>query len=116
VTSYTLYLEEIDEGRSANVPAPAIARHYWKMADDATLRDVVLAVRNDEAHHRDVNHGFADTIAGLPLDKPNAVYPPHATERGWTSVCRRWRSACRRLPAMSMLSGFLRPEDISFRL
>jgi ubiquinol oxidase len=80
VTSYTLYLEEIDEGRSANVPAPAIARHYWKMADDATLRDVVLAVRNDEAHHRDVNHGFANTIAGLPLDKPNAAYPPHATE------------------------------------
>lgn len=42
VTSYTLYLKEIDEGRSPNVPAPAIAKHYWKMADDATLRDVVL--------------------------------------------------------------------------
>src|SRR5665811_1011280 len=39
VTSYTLYLQEIDEGRSPNVAAPQIARHYWKMADDATLRD-----------------------------------------------------------------------------
>jgi ubiquinol oxidase len=28
VTSYSLYLEEIDEGRSANVPVPEIARHY----------------------------------------------------------------------------------------
>ncbi len=80
VTSYTLYLEEIDEGRSPNVTAPAIARHYWKMADDATLRDVVLVVRNDESHHRDVNHGFASTIAGLPLDKVSAPYPPHAAE------------------------------------
>ncbi|QNQ10596.1 alternative oxidase [Sphingomonas alpina] len=80
VTSYTLYLKEIDEGRSPNVPAPAIARHYWKMADDATLRDVVLLVRDDEAHHRDVNHGFASTIAGMPIDRPNAPYPPHATE------------------------------------
>ena len=81
VTSYTLYLQEIDEGRSVNVPAPAIARHYWQLADDATLRDVVLVVRADEAHHRDVNHGFASSLGGTPKDqRPVAVYPPHATE------------------------------------
>ena len=81
VTSYTLYLQEIDEGRSPNVPAPAIAKHYWKMADDATLRDVVLIVRQDEAHHRDVNHGFASKIAGKPVDpKITAPYPEHATD------------------------------------
>ncbi|HVF94364.1 MAG TPA: alternative oxidase, partial [Sphingomonas sp.] len=81
VTSYTLYLQEIDEGRSPNVPAPAIARHYWKLADDATLRDVVLVVRADEAHHRDVNHGFASTLGGRNHDQPEiAAYPPHATE------------------------------------
>jgi ubiquinol oxidase len=81
VTSYTLYLQEIDEGRSPNVPAPAIAKHYWKMADDATLRDVVLIVRQDEAHHRDVNHGFASKIAGKPVDpKTTAPYPDHATD------------------------------------
>ena len=33
------------------------------MTGDATLRDVVLVVRADEAHHRDVNHGFADALA-----------------------------------------------------
>jgi ubiquinol oxidase len=81
VTSYTLYLQEIDEGRSPNVPAPAIARHYWKLADDATLRDVVLVVRADEAHHRDVNHGFASSLGGMPQDeRPTAPYPLHATE------------------------------------
>ncbi len=81
VTSYTLYLQEIDEGRSPNVPAPAIARHYWKLADDATLRDVVLVVRADEAHHRDVNHGYASTLAGEPADpRPAAPYPEHAAE------------------------------------
>ena len=81
VISYTLYLQEIDEGRSPNVPAPAIARHYWKLPDDATLRDVVLVVRADEAHHRDVNHGFAGQLAGEPANvAPTAPYPEHATE------------------------------------
>ncbi len=80
VISYTLYLEEIDEGRSPNVPAPAIAKHYWNLPDTATLRDVILVVRADEAHHRDVNHGFADTIAGLPNDRAVAPYPEHADD------------------------------------
>jgi len=64
VISYSQYLAQIDAGHVANIPAPAIARHYWMLPDDATLRDVVLVVRADEAHHRDVNHGFADTLSG----------------------------------------------------
>jgi ubiquinol oxidase len=79
VISYTHYLRELDEGRSPNIPAPAIARHYWKLADDATLRDVVLMVRADEAHHRDVNHGFASQLGGAPVDNTKiAPYPVHA--------------------------------------
>ena len=78
VLSYTLYLKEIDEGRSPNLPAPAIARRYWSLPDDATLRDVVLVVRADEAHHRDVNHGFADELAGLPVNLDAiSPSPPH---------------------------------------
>ncbi|HYC05243.1 MAG TPA: alternative oxidase [Azospirillaceae bacterium] len=64
VVSYTHYLAEIDAGRQADVPAPQIARDYWKLPADATLRDVVLAVRADEAGHRDRNHQFADELAG----------------------------------------------------
>ena len=62
VTSYTQYLEEIDSGRHENVAAPQIAIDYWKMSKDATLRDVVIAVRADEAGHRDRNHAFADAL------------------------------------------------------
>jgi ubiquinol oxidase len=64
VQSYTNYLALIDAGEHANVPAPEIARNYWNLAANATLRDVVLAVREDEAGHRDVNHGFANELSG----------------------------------------------------
>jgi ubiquinol oxidase len=64
VVSYTHYLAEIDAGRQENVPAPAVAIAGWNLAPDAKLRDVVLAARADEGKHRDVNHGFADILAG----------------------------------------------------
>ncbi len=62
VVSYTEYLHGIDAGKYENVPAPAIAIEYWGLSPDARLRDVVVAVRNDEAGHRDVNHAFADEL------------------------------------------------------
>jgi ubiquinol oxidase len=63
VISYTHYLEEIDSGRVENVPAPQIALNYWNLPSTARLRDVVIVVRADEAHHRDTNHHFANQIA-----------------------------------------------------
>ena len=62
VVSYTRYLEEIDAGQHDNVPAPQIAIDYWQLPETATLRDVVLVVRDDEAGHRDYNHAFADAL------------------------------------------------------
>lgn len=83
VISYTHYLAEIDEGRSPDVAAPAIAQRYWGLPADATLRDVVLVVRADEAHHRDVNHSFANELSGLPAC-PVAECPPHQVlEPNW---------------------------------
>jgi ubiquinol oxidase len=79
VISYTAYLEEIDAGRAVNVAAPEIAKKYWNLPDDAKLRDVVLVVRADEAHHRGVNHSFASELAGKPVDpQMNAPSPWHA--------------------------------------
>ncbi|NVJ97501.1 MAG: alternative oxidase [Alphaproteobacteria bacterium] len=69
VTSYTHYLAEIDAGRHENVPAPQIAIDYWGLGAAATLRDVVLVVREDEAGHRDRNHLFADQLAEGKLPK-----------------------------------------------
>ncbi len=62
VYSYTEYLAGVDNGTYENVPAPQIAIDYWKLPPDARLRDVIIAVRADEAHHRDVNHQFADEL------------------------------------------------------
>lgn len=62
VVSYSQYLQEIDSGRVENVTAPKIAIDYWQLPANARLRDVVLAVRADEAGHRDVNHGFANQL------------------------------------------------------
>jgi ubiquinol oxidase len=60
--SYTEYLKEIDEGRTETIKAPKIAIDYYNLDKNATLRDVVIAVRKDEEGHRDVNHEMADQI------------------------------------------------------
>ena len=56
------------------------------MPADATLRDVVEVVRADEAHHRDVNHAFANELNGLPQGEVG-VSPPHVNR------LPTWRSA-----------------------
>jgi ubiquinol oxidase len=62
VISYTQYLEKVDAGVIENVPAPQLAIDYWKLGADARLREVLIAVRADEAGHRDKNHEFADAL------------------------------------------------------
>lgn len=62
VRSYTEFLAEIDSGKIDNVPAPQIAIDYWNLPSNATLRDVVIVVREDEAGHRDRNHEMADEL------------------------------------------------------
>lgn len=62
VYSYTEYLEGVDTGKYENVAAPQIAIDYWQLPQDARLREVIIAVRADEAKHRDVNHGFAEQL------------------------------------------------------
>ena len=46
---------------------PAVALAYWRLPEDATMRDVILAIRADEACHSHVNHTFAE----LEPDAPN---------------------------------------------
>ncbi|WP_323846182.1 alternative oxidase [Microbulbifer magnicolonia] len=62
VVSYTQYLQRIDDGLEADVPAPQLAIDYWGLKPDARLRDVVEVIRADEVMHRDTNHDFADRI------------------------------------------------------
>ncbi len=50
-----------------NTSAPDIAINYYNLAANAKLRDVVLRIREDEAGHRDRNHGFADAYENKTL-------------------------------------------------
>ena len=63
IISYTDYLAGVESGKYENVPAPKIAIDYWKLSPDARLREVIIAVRDDEAGHRDVNHDFANQLS-----------------------------------------------------
>jgi len=63
VLTYTRLIDDMENGRLPeweNKPAPAIAIDYWRLKADATLMDVIQAVRADEATHRFVNHSLAN--------------------------------------------------------
>lgn len=65
VCSYSENPAGIDRGAFEHVPAPQIAIDDRALPADARLRDVILAVRADEAGHRDVNLAFADRPGGV---------------------------------------------------
>ncbi|CAK9786314.1 unnamed protein product [Cutaneotrichosporon oleaginosum] len=63
VRTYTHCIQDVESGlvpEWKNKPAPQIAIDYWRMPADATLLDVIRAVRADEATHRFVNHSLAN--------------------------------------------------------
>jgi ubiquinol oxidase len=62
VYSYSEYLNGVERGKYENITAPQIAINYWNLGQDARLSDVIMAVRNDEMNHRDVNHHFATLL------------------------------------------------------
>ena len=50
------------KGNLLVVEAPEIAKNYYALKPDAKLRDVVIAVREDERGHAQENHRMADVI------------------------------------------------------
>ena len=62
VISYTDYLNELENGKIEDQPAPQIAINYWNLPLHSTLKDVVRVIRDDEAGHRDLNHKFANIL------------------------------------------------------
>ena len=58
--AYNDYLGAIDAGQIPNVPAGELAKQYYRLPENARLRDVVLHVRGDEAYHALYNHHLAD--------------------------------------------------------
>lgn len=74
VKTYTYCLKCIDDGTLpvwSTRPAPSLAINYWRLKEDAVMRDVILAIRADEAHHRVVNH----TLSSVHLNEKNPFSP-----------------------------------------
>lgn len=62
VVQYSQFLQAIDQGKIANVKAPEVALKYYNLHPDSTLRDVVICVRADEAHHSASNHANSEKL------------------------------------------------------
>jgi ubiquinol oxidase len=62
VRGYSEYLERIEAGGLDDRAAPATAIVYWNLSPDARIKDMILAMREDEAIHRDIHHAFADAL------------------------------------------------------
>ncbi|CCM03525.1 uncharacterized protein FIBRA_05659 [Fibroporia radiculosa] len=63
VLTYSRCIDEVEAGRLPNwseLPAPEIAKDYWRLESNAKLLDVLYAVRSDESTHRFVNHSLAN--------------------------------------------------------
>lgn len=65
-----------------DLPAPAIAKGYWKLPADAKWVDTLKCMLADETHHRDVNH----TFAGMKSDDPSPFVHQHEA-----NAIRAWR-------------------------
>jgi ubiquinol oxidase len=71
IISYTDYLAELAATGGGDRPAPAVALKYWDLPDHATLRDVITIIRDEECHHRDVNHELSDQVASGHRKQPD---------------------------------------------
>ena len=81
VITYTRAIEELEKGRlpkwyvcvsrsrlvnplnhkkREKLDAPSIAKDYWRLPENATMKDVLYAVRSDETTHRFVNHSLGN--------------------------------------------------------
>ena len=80
----THLINDIEAGRVpewSNKPAPAIAIDYWRLRPDATLLDVIYAVRSDETTHRFVNHTLANLDPKVDVN-PFALGEPNMLVKG----------------------------------
>jgi len=66
----------------SDLPAPNIAKTYWKLSDEAKFVDVLKCMFADECNHRDVNHTFAT----MSSDDPNPFVYKHQED-----ALRAWR-------------------------
>ncbi|CAJ1429748.1 unnamed protein product [Effrenium voratum] len=57
----------------SQLPAPGLAKAYWKLPEEAMWIDALKCMFADESNHRDVNH----TFAMMDTDDPNPFVDKH---------------------------------------
>lgn len=72
-----------------DMPAPDIAKGYWRLPADAKWVDTIRCICADETHHRDVNHTFASLKEGelnpfVEMHKNDAAVAWRLHEKGET--------------------------------
>jgi hypothetical protein len=77
------FCELLSDGHDSRekMPAPPIAIEYWRLKNDATLLDVIYAVRSDETTHRFVNHSLANLNPSTDVN-PFAIREPDMHVKG----------------------------------
>ncbi|KAI0297637.1 AOX, alternative oxidase mitochondrial precursor [Russula brevipes] len=94
VRTYTHAIEELERGhlpKWEKMAAPPIAKDYWRLPENATIKDVLYAVRSDESTHRFVNHSLGNLD---PNDvNPFAIREPDMHVKGVTIEFTRERAA-----------------------
>ena len=62
--------------------APPLSVTYWRLREGATMRDLLLAVRADEACHSHVNHTLSSLADGAknPFRKGQHATPANFVE------------------------------------
>jgi len=94
VFTYSQVIEHMEaEGSKLNeawmpLPAPEIAKVYWRLPEDASLLDTIKQIAVDESMHRDVNH----TFAGLAQDDPNPHVTDHLEDAAAYKPFESWKS------------------------
>ncbi|KAJ7779350.1 alternative oxidase [Mycena maculata] len=84
VLTYTRCIADLEAGKIPgwnDKPAPEIAIDYWRLPANATLLDVIYAVRSDEATHRFVNHSLGNLNASTDVN-PFALREPDMYIKG----------------------------------
>jgi hypothetical protein len=91
----------LHEGWS-NLPAPNIAKSYWKLPEDAKFVDTLKCMFADECHHRDVNHTFAE----LNNDEPSPFCMEHRN-----NSLKAWEMETKGLTAWPANSNIKKEEE-----
>lgn len=74
VKTYTAMLADIDNPEGClhhwnRIPAPKEAIDYYLLDENASLRDVIMCIRADEACHRSANHYLASVDQDIELEE-----------------------------------------------